>query len=54
MNKPPNKTIEGRGGKSWSFLSITAVGVLIMPFSDFWLLLISTVGLFRWQRKKVE
>jgi hypothetical protein len=35
----------------WSFLSITAMGALIMPVSGFWLLFIPTIGLFRWQKK---
>lgn len=30
----------------WSFISITAIGVLIMPISGFWLFLIPIWGLF--------
>ena len=36
---------------SWSFLSITTVGAIIMPVSGFWLLFIPTIGLFRRRRK---
>ncbi len=36
---------------SWSFLSITAVGVFMMPVSGFWLLLMPTIGLFQRRRK---
>ncbi|MBW2075790.1 MAG: hypothetical protein JRI58_13785 [Deltaproteobacteria bacterium] len=39
---------------SWSFLAVTAMGALIMPMSGFWLLLIPTAGLFRWQRRSMN
>lgn len=35
---------------AWTFLVMTAVGVLIMPLSGFWLLWVPTAGLFRRQR----
>lgn len=39
---------------SWSLLTVTTVGVIIMPISGFWLLLIPIAGLFRLQRRTMN
>lgn len=38
---------------TWSFAAITLIGILIMPLSGFWLLLVPTAGLIA-QRKKCK